>query len=152
VQELCNRYNYNIQEAYVVDGSTRSSHSNAYFLSVLWKKKLVIYDTLLKNSEGEVTEERDVMAVVAHELSHWRYNHVNKLMVLFFAMMLVFSSHCSSLQPGHSDCSHVLSVSTVVSLHVQCGVVSRVRLRQRDAGRCRNAPLLKTHRAARFFH
>ena len=82
VQKLCDRVKYKISEAYVVDGSTRSSHSNAYFLSLLWVKKLVIYDTLLKRNGGEETDTKTVMAVVAHEISHWQKNHTNKMLIL----------------------------------------------------------------------
>jgi STE24 endopeptidase len=82
VQDLCNRVRYDIKESYVVDGSTRSSHSNAYFMSLLWVKKLVIYDTLVTDKGGVPVPEQDVLAVIAHEISHWRCGHTNKLLVL----------------------------------------------------------------------
>lgn len=87
VQDLCHRVQYDIKETYVVDGSTRSSHSNAYFMSLLWVKKLVLYDTLLTDKEGAPVPENDVMAIVAHELSHWRCGHTLKLLALQLVLM-----------------------------------------------------------------
>ncbi len=89
VQDLCRRVNYNIKESYVVDGSTRSSHSNAYFMSLLWVKKLVVYDTLLVDKEGAPVPENEIMSIIAHELSHWRYSHTIKLLVLQLLLLYV---------------------------------------------------------------
>jgi len=67
-----------ISQLLVKDGSTRSSHSNAYLQGVLGPKKVVVYDTLLEENKAR---EDLTCAVVAHELGHWHHSHVPKLMV-----------------------------------------------------------------------
>ncbi len=63
-----------LKELYVIDGSKRSAHSNAYFYGLPWKKHIVIYDTLIEKSETE-----EVVAVLSHELGHWSLSHTTKL-------------------------------------------------------------------------
>jgi STE24 endopeptidase len=74
VESLAKRLNFPLHELYVIDGSTRSAHSNAYFYGVPWKKHIVIYDTLIEKSETQ-----EVVAVLAHELGHWSLGHTTKL-------------------------------------------------------------------------
>lgn len=74
VEGLAKRLNFPLSELYVIDGSKRSAHSNAYFFGLPWKKHIVIYDTLIEKSESE-----EVVAVLAHELGHWSLGHTTKL-------------------------------------------------------------------------
>ena len=74
VEALAKRLNFPLSELYVIDGSKRSSHSNAYFFGLPWKKHIVIYDTLIEKSETE-----EVVAVLGHELGHWSLGHTTKL-------------------------------------------------------------------------
>jgi STE24 endopeptidase len=68
----------------VMDGSKRSAHANAYFTGFGASKRVVFYDTLLRQLEpGEVE------AVLAHELGHFRHRHVLKRMASLFALSLV---------------------------------------------------------------
>ena len=55
---------------FVIDGSTRSAHSNAYMYGMGKNKRIVLYDTLL-----EQCKEEQVIAVLAHELGHWQMGH-----------------------------------------------------------------------------
>ena len=75
VEALAKKLNFPLSELYVIDGSKRSAHSNAYFYGLPWKKHIVIYDTLIEKSETE-----EVVAVLAHELGHWSLGHTTKLM------------------------------------------------------------------------
>lgn len=75
VEGLANRLNFPLKELYVIDGSKRSAHSNAYFFGLPWKKHIVIYDTLIEKSETE-----EVVAVLSHELGHWSLGHTTKLL------------------------------------------------------------------------
>jgi STE24 endopeptidase len=75
VEALARRLKFPLNQLYVIDGSKRSAHSNAYFYGLPWKKHIVIYDTLI---EGNETEE--VVAVLAHELGHWSLSHTTKLL------------------------------------------------------------------------
>lgn len=74
VEGLAKRLNFPLKELYVIDGSKRSAHSNAYFYGLPWKKHIVIYDTLIEKSETE-----EVVAVLSHELGHWSLGHTTKL-------------------------------------------------------------------------
>jgi STE24 endopeptidase len=74
VEDLAKKLKFPLHELYVIDGSKRSAHSNAYFFGLPWKKHIVIYDTLIEKSETE-----EVVAVLAHELGHWSLGHTTKL-------------------------------------------------------------------------
>jgi STE24 endopeptidase len=74
VEGLAKRLNFPLHELYVIDGSKRSAHSNAYFFGMPWKKHIVIYDTLIEKSKTE-----EVVAVLAHELGHWSLGHTTRL-------------------------------------------------------------------------
>lgn len=94
VEALAAKLKFPLSELQVIDGSKRSAHSNAYFTGLPWigKKKIVIYDTLLEKSS-----EKEVEAVLAHELGHWKRNHTSRLLVIgqahlfyVFALFSVF--------------------------------------------------------------
>ncbi|KPM38829.1 CAAX prenyl protease 1 [Neonectria ditissima] len=74
VEALAASLKFPLHELYVIDGSKRSAHSNAYFFGLPWKKHIVIYDTLIEKSESE-----EVVAVLAHELGHWKLGHTTSL-------------------------------------------------------------------------
>jgi STE24 endopeptidase len=92
VEALASKLNFPLSELQVIDGSKRSAHSNAYFTGLPWigKKKIVIYDTLLEKST-----EKEVEAVLAHELGHWKMNHTSRLLFIsqahLFYMFALFS-------------------------------------------------------------
>lgn len=77
VEALAAKLEFPLQGLHVIDGSKRSSHSNAYFYGLPWKKHIVLYDTLIEKSEPE-----EVIAVLGHELGHWKLNHTTKLMAI----------------------------------------------------------------------
>jgi len=84
VQALMLRCGFAAKGLFVMDGSRRSAHSNAYFTGLGAAKRVVFFDTLLARlSPGEV------VAVLAHELGHFRLRHVPKRMVLIFGLSLV---------------------------------------------------------------
>ena len=74
VEKLAERLQFPLDKLYVIDGSKRSAHSNAYFYGLPWKKQIVIYDTLIEKSNVQ-----EVTAVLGHELGHWSLGHVTKL-------------------------------------------------------------------------
>ncbi len=83
VTALMQRCGFSAQGLFVMDGSKRSAHANAYFTGFGAAKRVVFYDTLLsKLSPPEVD------AVLAHELGHFRHNHIIKRIVSMFAMSL----------------------------------------------------------------
>ncbi|WP_395685443.1 M48 family metallopeptidase [Caenimonas koreensis] len=84
VTELMRRCGFAAKGLFVMDGSKRSAHANAYFTGFGSSKRVVFYDTLLaKLSPGEVD------AVLAHELGHFKHKHIIKRIASLFAMSLV---------------------------------------------------------------
>ena len=84
VTALMERCGFSARGLYVMDGSRRSAHANAYFTGFGAAKRVVFFDTLLaKLSPGEVD------AVLAHELGHFRHRHIVQRIVTLFALSLV---------------------------------------------------------------
>jgi STE24 endopeptidase len=84
VQALMQRCGFATKGLFVMDGSRRSSHGNAYFTGLGAAKRVVFFDTLLaKLTPGEVE------AVLAHELGHFKHRHVLKRIATLFALSLV---------------------------------------------------------------
>lgn len=77
---LCQRLQFPLGHLYKVDGSRRSDHSQAYFNGFFGKKQIVVFDTLI--AKAEVPE---VVAVVGHELGHWRHRHNVQMIAMSFA-------------------------------------------------------------------
>ncbi len=83
VTELMRRCGFAAKGLFVMDGSKRSAHANAYFTGFGAAKRVVFYDTLLsKLSPGEVD------AVLAHELGHFKHKHIIKRIAGMFALSL----------------------------------------------------------------
>jgi STE24 endopeptidase len=83
VEALMARCGFAAKGLFVMDGSKRSAHANAYFTGFGAAKRVVFFDTLLSSlSPGEVE------AVLAHELGHFKHKHVLKRIVSMFALSL----------------------------------------------------------------
>ncbi|NTV70542.1 MAG: M48 family metallopeptidase [Azonexaceae bacterium] len=85
IEALLTRCGFRSSGLFVMDGSKRSSHGNAYFTGFGNTKRIVFFDTLLSRLEPS-----EVEAVLAHELGHFRKKHVVKRMILMFAGSLGF--------------------------------------------------------------
>ncbi|DAZ97391.1 TPA: LOW QUALITY PROTEIN: hypothetical protein N0F65_011275 [Lagenidium giganteum] len=70
IEALASSLNFPLTQLFVVDGSTRSNHSNAYFYGTFTSKGIVLYDTLLEQSTDD-----EILAVLGHELGHWKLSH-----------------------------------------------------------------------------
>lgn len=84
IEALLTRCGFESSGLFVMDGSKRSSHGNAYFTGFGRSKRIVFFDTLLNQLKTNETE-----AVLAHELGHFKRNHIKKRMVVMFAISLV---------------------------------------------------------------
>ena len=84
VTALMQRCGFAAKGLFVMDGSKRSAHANAYFTGFGAAKRVVFYDTLLRQ-----LSPAEVDAVLAHELGHFKHKHIIKRIVLMFAMSLV---------------------------------------------------------------
>lgn len=76
IQGLLQRCGFNSQGIFIMDGSKRSGHGNAYFTGLGKNKRIVFFDTLIESLEDEELE-----AVLAHELGHFKCKHVIKMLV-----------------------------------------------------------------------
>jgi STE24 endopeptidase len=85
LQALGQKTGFKSQEILVIDGSKRSSHSNAFFTGFGKFRKIVLYDTLLKQLNHE-----EIVAVVAHEIGHYRLGHIPKRLLVSFVLGLFY--------------------------------------------------------------
>jgi STE24 endopeptidase len=81
IEALLTKCGFKSQGLFVMDGSRRSSHGNAYFTGFGANKRVVFFDTLL-----ERLEPNEIEAVLAHELGHYRCNHVIKRIIMMFTV------------------------------------------------------------------
>lgn len=88
IESLSKKNEFPLDKLYVIDGSKRSGHSNAYFMGLPWgSKQIVLYDTLIHHSTIP-----EVVSVLGHEIGHWKLNHTTKLMVIAeFHMFMIFT-------------------------------------------------------------
>jgi len=96
IDGLAGKLKFPLGELQVIDGSKRSSHSNAYFTGLPWKKKIVLYDTLIEQQTQE-----QVVAVLAHELGHWQMGHTTKLIGINSAHLFIIFSLFSAFVHNH---------------------------------------------------
>ncbi|MFN7750977.1 MAG: M48 family metallopeptidase [Pseudomonadota bacterium] len=85
VKALLERCGFEARGLYVMDGSRRSSHGNAYFTGMGRGKRIVFFDTLLERLSPD-----EIEAVLAHELGHFRLRHVAKRIAWTFGASFVF--------------------------------------------------------------
>ncbi len=84
IEALLQRAGFTSSGVFVMDGSRRSSHGNAYFTGLGKNKRIVFFDTLLTQLNPEQIE-----AVLAHELGHFKHRHIVKRIALMFVISLL---------------------------------------------------------------
>lgn len=114
IEKLSASLKFPLTQLYVVEGSKRSAHSNAYFYGLWGSKRIVLFDTLLINKgkpigteeksdektelitdadAGKGCEDSEVLAVLAHELGHWQLGHITKnIVIIQVHLFLVFAA------------------------------------------------------------
>ena len=85
IERLMTRVGFASKGLFVMDGSKRSAHGNAYFSGFGAAKRIVFFDTLLSR-----LGEQEIEAVLAHELGHFKLKHIVKRIVVMFALSLAF--------------------------------------------------------------
>jgi STE24 endopeptidase len=83
VEDLAAQTEFPLTKIYKIDGSTRSSHSNAYFYGFFKNKRIVLYDTLIDQCKQE-----EVVAILGHELGHYFKWHTLSNLVLIQVQLL----------------------------------------------------------------
>lgn len=77
IEEFAKKQKFPLKKLYVIDGSKRSAHSNAYFTGLPYNKQIVLFDTLLKQTTIDET-----VAVLAHEIGHYKLSHIPKALLI----------------------------------------------------------------------
>lgn len=106
IEKLAASLQFPLTKLYVVEGSKRSAHSNAYFYGWWRSKRIVLFDTLLLNKgkkdlselkedeQGKGCDDNEIVAVLGHELGHWQLGHMTKNIIIsqvnVFVMFAVF--------------------------------------------------------------
>ena len=113
IEALLSRTGFNSQGVFVMDGSRRSSHGNAYFTGFGKNKRIVFFDTLLKHLSAAQVE-----AVLAHELGHFKHKHIVKQMLLSTLMTLLGFAVLATLmqQPWFYASLGITQASTYMAL------------------------------------
>lgn len=84
IENLLHRCGFQSNGVFVMDGSRRSSHGNAYFSGLGTNKRIVFFDTLLKSLDSD-----EVEAVLAHELGHFKRKHIQKRIISMALLSLI---------------------------------------------------------------
>ncbi len=84
IEQLLKKCGFESDGLYVMNGSLRSTHGNAYFTGFGKAKRIVFFDTLL-----EKLSPNEILAVLAHELGHFAHNHVKKRIVFLFVLSFI---------------------------------------------------------------
>lgn len=84
IQKLLVRCGFNSKGIFIMDGSKRSGHGNAYFTGIGNNKRIVFFDTLVKS-----LDDAELEAVLAHELGHFKCKHVIKMLIATSIMSLI---------------------------------------------------------------
>ena len=98
LENFAKKVGYSLKNVYVIDSSRRSTKLNAYFSGLGPKKKIILYDTLV-----EKLEPNEIVAVLAHEVGHYKHRHILKLTVLslvitgFYLYLFQIFSHSKVL-------------------------------------------------------
>ena len=105
------KVNFPLSNIFVINGSLRSKKANAFFSGLGKNKKIVLYDTLIKNHSAD-----ELVAVLAHEIGHYKLNHVKTNMaisvvttgfMLFILSNFIFNSQVSYALGGNVSFRHL---------------------------------------------
>lgn len=113
IEKLLRRTGFHSDGIFVMDGSKRSGHGNAYFTGLGKHKRIVFFDTLLNDMQPT-----EVEAVLAHELGHYAHKHVLKQMIVTFILSLLILAVLGWLMPqaafylglGVHESSHAMAL------------------------------------------
>lgn len=112
IEKFANKVGFKLTNIFVIDGSKRSTKANAYFTGLGKKKRIVLYDTLMDKMTVD-----EIVAVLAHEVGHYKFKHTLKNMlisipstlVLFYAFGLILQSDALAQALGGTKASFHLN-------------------------------------------
>ncbi|KAG5626680.1 hypothetical protein H5410_011898 [Solanum commersonii] len=123
IENLASSLKFPLKKLFVVDGSTRSSHSNAYMYGFFKNKRIVLYDTLIQQCKND----EEIVAVIAHELGHWKLNHTMYSFIAVQVGQLIREAHAFSYSYFKSVSSSLGSISLQILTVLQFGGYTLVR-------------------------
>jgi len=87
IEKFATKVDFKLKNIFIIDGSKRSTKANAYFSGIGPKKRIVLYDTLTEQMNTD-----EIVAVLAHEIGHFRHKHVlkNFLFSMPFSLLLFY--------------------------------------------------------------
>ncbi len=92
ISDLSKQTNFSINNLYVMDKSKRTKHPNAYFTGFKNNRRIVFYDTLI-----DLLSPKEIKAVLAHEIGHYKHNHIIKSLIVSTAVIFIGMFYLSSL-------------------------------------------------------
>lgn len=111
IENYAQKVGFTLDKIFVIDGSKRSTKANAYFSGFGSEKRVTLYDTLIKD-----LEEDEIVAVLAHEVGHYKKKHI-VFNLIASILMMGFTFWLLSLFVGSSILSEALNVS-IPSFHI----------------------------------
>lgn len=134
IEELAASLKFPLYKLFIVEGSKRSSHSNAYLYGFHKHKRIVLFDTLIKGyckkDDGDSDkdcgcETNEILAVLAHELGHWKHNHTLKGFLLSQVNHKIYIMSIHILYPTIIFCASCkfyicLSLQTIICFYTNC--------------------------------
>jgi len=117
IYKLAERLNYPLKNLFVMDGSKRSSHSNAFMFGFGSNKRIVLFDTLM-----EQVSHNEILAILGHELGHWKLGHTLTnfaVTQVYFGVAFYFFSQCyasNDLYAAFGFDSTTSDVPTIIAL------------------------------------
>lgn len=117
IYNLAGKLSFPLTKLFVMDGSTRSSHSNAFMFGFMKNKRIVLFDTLIEQVSND-----EILAILGHELGHWKMGHtVTNFVVtqvytgfMFYFFSLCYNSHELYRAFGFDDESR--PIPTIIAL------------------------------------
>ncbi len=106
IQQFSEKVGFKLDNIFVIDGSKRSTKANAYFTGFGAKKRIVLYDTLIKEMETE-----ELVAVLAHEIGHYKKKHVIQGLIISLIQTGIVL-YIFSLLINNANLSKALGVET----------------------------------------
>ena len=92
IRDLSKQTDFSINNLYVMDKSKRTKHPNAYFTGFKNNRRIVFYDTLI-----DLLSPKEIKAVLAHEIGHYKHNHIIKSLMVSTAVIFIGMFYLSSL-------------------------------------------------------
>lgn len=143
IYKIAEKVNFPLSEIYIIDGSKRSDHSNAYFFGIFKKKMVVLFDTLMDKMDND-----NITGIICHEFGHWYHWHnvwnlitsfFNLFFMLYFMKFFLFQRDLY-LSFGYSDIDLVGGIFLAgnfmipfnLVLHVVMNYLTRVKEYQAD--------------------